>query len=65
MIIKPPVLEVSFLHPERVLFGIDTEKLNLCVGSDKEKRLIINNYLTISIGLIFFIVKLNIKMGES
>ena len=61
---KFPAIGISIFDPEKCLLGIDFEVVNLCNGKTADDQLIIDKYLTISIGIVFFMIMVRIKVGK-
>ena len=61
---KHPAIGIALFNPERCLLGIDFEVVNLCNGKTADNQLIIDKHLTISIGIVFFMIMVNIKVGK-
>lgn len=59
---KMPSVSVTFFNPDRSLFGIDCEMLNMCDGLKPDKSLIISRYVSLSLGLIIITLTINIKL---
>jgi hypothetical protein len=61
---KMPAVSLTFFNPDRSLFGIDCEVLNMCDGIRPNKSFILSRYASISFGLIIVTLNINIKLKE-
>lgn len=57
-----PQISISFFESERSIVGLHCEVLTMCDGARPDKSLILNRYANISIGFIFFIIDVSIKL---
>lgn len=59
---RMPQISISFFESDRSLVGLHCEVLTMCDGARPDKSLILNRYANISIGFIFFIIDVSIKL---
>jgi hypothetical protein len=59
---KMPSVSLTFFNPDRSLFGIDCELLNMCDGVKPDKSLIISRYIAFSLGFIIATLTINVKL---
>jgi hypothetical protein len=59
---KIPTVSFSLFNPDRSLFGIECEVLNMCDGIRPDKSFIITRYASISFGIVIALMTINIKL---
>lgn len=57
-------IQFNLFSKEEALLGFRVNTYNFCDGKDEQDQLIINEYLNLSLGILFCSANLSIKRGR-